>query len=233
MPDFRVTNPDLVVACGRGVSIQDSDFSDEQTSNLTGHTVTTASQVVYPSMPSEPLSRTDRVHPSQGPLGPLGPTTTTSINITKNGGFHLSGQGHLDYSKYRSSTGELHPCLPIRDGSRGSAKSLRAPTLYNKLCHCTDGFGATATLCCCNEQIQQNFCQCLQHSTVQNNYNWRPLPPSPTSSNCPESLSNLTPLLDHHHESGTHNCPESLSKNCDSCCQNHRQQLPIYDTVLS
>ena len=224
MPDFRVTNPDLVVACGRGVSIQDSDFSDEQTSNLTGHTVTTASQVVYPSLlPSEPLSRTDRIHPSQGPLGPLGPTATTSINITKNGGFHLSGQGHLDYSKYRSSTGELHPCLPIRDGSRGSAKSLRVPTLYNKLCHCTDGFGATATLCCCNEQIQQHFCQCLQ-STVQN-YNWRPLPPSPTSSN-------LTPLLSHH-DSRIQNCPESLGKNCDSCCQNSRQHLPIYDTVLS
>ena len=74
------------------------------------------------------------------------------------------------------------------------------------------------------EQIQQHFCRCL-HSTVQN-YNWRPLPPSPTSSN-------LTPLLAHRHGSRTQNCPESLSKNCDSRCQNNRQLQPIYDTVLS
>ena len=142
------------------------------------------------------------------------------------GGFLLTDQGYCqDYSHYRSSAGELHPCLPLRNSSRGIAKSLRAPTLYNKLCHCTAGFGATATLCCCNEQIQQHFCQYLHSNAVQN-YNWRPLPPSPTSSN-------LTPLLTHH-GSRTQNFPESLSKNnCDSCCQNNRQQLPIYDTVLS
>ena len=122
-----------------------------------------------------------------------------------------------------------------------SSKSLGVPMLYNKLCHCTAGFGATAALCCCNE-LRHRFCSF--HSEDQNNYSWRPLPPSPTSTMTPppqhgsaQSCSQSVPIQRLPGFVQRHSpliFQQDQHQNCDSCRQSKQPLIgPLYDTVLS
>ena len=122
-----------------------------------------------------------------------------------------------------------------------SLKSLGVPMLYNKLCHCTAGFGATAALCCCNE-LRHRFCSF--HSVDQNNYSWRPLPPSPTSTMTPppqhgsaQSCSQSVPIQRLPGFVQRHSpliFQQDQHQNCDSCRQSKQPLIgPLYDKVLS
>ena len=220
-----MTNPDLVVAC-QGLSIQDSDFSDEQTSNLTGHTATTASQIIYPPLlPSSYKSGNS----SQSEAKLRRPTQSGSLT-----------DPNQCFPGFNPRISELQRLSNSQNVHR-SLKSLGVPMLYNKLCHCTAGFGATAALCCCNE-LRHRFCSF--HSVDQNNYSWRPLPPSPTSTMTPppqhgsaQSCSQSVPIQRLPGFVQRHSpliFQHDQHQNCDSCRQSKQPLIgPLYDTVLS